>query len=157
MKIFLYSFLLAASLSVALMSNSAQAQLKKEKLLPPLETAAGQAFEKPVDLPTTIGNYIRIILTFLGVVALVLVVYAGFLWMSAGGNEEQVTKAKGILKNGVIGLVIVSLAYTITSFVISQISGQGGAGPAERRVPVEGEPGFIGPPRPPPEEDFFAQ
>jgi ABC-type nickel/cobalt efflux system permease component RcnA len=72
-------------------------------------------------LPEMIGKIIYIILSFLGIIFVVLTVYAGFLWMTAGGNEETVKKAKKWLENAVIGLVIILAAYAITSFVISQI------------------------------------
>jgi len=45
-----------------------------------------------------------------------LMVYAGFLWMTAGGVEENVTKAKSLLMQAVIGLAIVLSAYSITIF-----------------------------------------
>lgn len=72
-------------------------------------------------LPDLIGKIIYIILSFLGIIFVVLTVYAGFLWMTAGGNEETVKKAKKWLENAVIGIVIILAAYAITSFVISQI------------------------------------
>jgi len=42
--------------------------------------------------------------------------------MTAGGDEAKVTKAKGILKNAIIGLIIVLAAYIITTFVITNVS-----------------------------------
>jgi len=46
-----------------------------------------------------------------------LVIYGGFLWMTARGNEQQVTKAKDLIISAVIGLVIVLAAYAITAYV----------------------------------------
>jgi len=54
-----------------------------------------------------VGRIINIALGFLGVIAIGLISYAGFVWMSSNGDEEKITKAKGILKNAVIGLVII--------------------------------------------------
>ena len=54
-----------------------------------------------------------------GIILLVIIIYAGFLWMTAQGNEEQVTKAKNILKNAVIGMVLVFASYAIAWFVTS--------------------------------------
>lgn len=75
-----------------------------------------------VDLRVTIGNIIRIILGFVGVIAIVLVLYGGFVYMTSGGEEAKVAKAKKILINSFIGLAIVFSAYAITSFVISRLS-----------------------------------
>jgi len=73
------------------------------------------------DLPTIIAGIINVVLGLLGLVFVVLIVYAGFLWMTAGGNAETVKKAKGIMINAIIGLVITVAAYAIASYVISAI------------------------------------
>lgn len=70
----------------------------------------------------TLSAIITYALSFLGVIAVLIVIYAGFKWMTAGGNEEQVNKAKKLLINGVIGLAIIILAYSITFFVIKVIT-----------------------------------
>ncbi|PIR92378.1 hypothetical protein COU01_01910, partial [Candidatus Falkowbacteria bacterium CG10_big_fil_rev_8_21_14_0_10_44_15] len=57
----------------------------------------------------------------LGIIFLVLVLYAGFLWMTAAGNEDQVTKAKSILTTSIIGIVIIVAAYAIVTFVLDAI------------------------------------
>jgi len=72
-------------------------------------------------LMTMIGNIIRTILTLLGVVVLVLVVYAGFLWMTAGGDPEKVKTAKTMLTNAIIGLALILAAYAISDFVVSKL------------------------------------
>mgnify|MGYP000322836337 CR=1 FL=1 len=64
---------------------------------------------------------IQYILSFLGVIALIVIIIGGYLWMTAGGNEEKVNKAKRTLIHGVIGLGIILLAYAITAFVITKI------------------------------------
>lgn len=68
-----------------------------------------------------IGQIITAVLSLLGVIFLILTIYGGFLWMTAGGQEEQVTKAKNILTRAVIGLIIVIAAYAITWFVFTYI------------------------------------
>ncbi|TSC83677.1 MAG: Uncharacterized protein G01um101413_947 [Parcubacteria group bacterium Gr01-1014_13] len=72
-------------------------------------------------LSETVGKIIKVVLGFLGVIFLALTVYAGVLWMTAGGNEEQVTKAMGIIKTSVIGLIIIVAAYSITYFVLTNV------------------------------------
>ena len=91
-----------------------------------LKAAAGDkgaGLTAPRDPRIIVANSVRVILEFLGVIALVLVIYAGFLWMTAGGNEEKVTKAKNIITAAVIGLIITMAAYAITSFVTNRVSG----------------------------------
>ena len=69
-------------------------------------------------LVTTIGKIINGFLTFLGIVFVLLILYAGFLWMTAGGSADKVGQAKKILTNAIIGLVIIVSAYAIANFVI---------------------------------------
>jgi cysteine-rich repeat protein len=82
--------------------------------------------------PRTIAvRIINVSLGFLGMILLVLVLYAGFLWMTAGGNPDQVEKAKRYLRNAVIGLVIILSAWAITTYVITNLlnaTGSGGGG-----------------------------
>lgn len=96
-----------------------------------------QVIGQPLGLPATdirlvVANIIRIALGLLGIVALVLIIYGGYLWMTAGGNDEQITTAKKFLFNTAIGLAIILSAYAIVSFVISKLTdattGNGGVG-----------------------------
>lgn len=69
-------------------------------------------------LSETIGRVIKVVLGFVGTLFFALTVYAGYLWMTASGNEDQVTKAKDVLKMAVIGIIIVVAAYSITTYVL---------------------------------------
>ncbi|MFZ2681686.1 MAG: hypothetical protein WAZ14_01150 [Patescibacteria group bacterium] len=73
------------------------------------------------ELDETLGLLINVLLGLLGIIFLVLVIYAGFLWMTAGGDEKNVAKAKQIIITAVIGLVILLSAYAISSFVLDQL------------------------------------
>ena len=69
------------------------------------------------DLKTTVINIIQWVLGILALVAVVMIIIAGFMWMSAGGNEEKIEKAKKTITAAVIGLIIVLLAWAIVIFV----------------------------------------
>ena len=75
-----------------------------------------------------IARIINIALLFLGVIAVGLIIYAGFLWMTSGGNEDKIDKAKNTLKNAIIGLVIILSAWGIVSFIMSRLLGATGNG-----------------------------
>jgi hypothetical protein len=66
-------------------------------------------------------DIIKLILGFLGIIATVIILFAGFKWMTSGGNEENVTSAKKMLIAGLIGLVIILCSYAIASFVVSNL------------------------------------
>jgi len=75
----------------------------------------------PISLPERIGKWIKAVLSFLGVAFLLLMIYSGYIWMMARGNEQEVEKAKSIIKNALIGLIVVLAAYTITWTIFSNI------------------------------------
>jgi|GEM_PF-1302089 cysteine-rich repeat protein len=75
------------------------------------------------DIKTVAGTLIQVFLGLLGLIALVIVLVAGFKWMTSGGNEEKVSEAKKMLIAGVIGLVIIMASYVITSFILDSIQG----------------------------------
>ena len=83
-------------------------------------------FEKEASFPKTIGGIINGFITILGVVFMAYIVYAGYLWMIARGEEEKVNKAKAIIRGSIIGLIVVLFAYAITAFVVSRFIGAAG-------------------------------
>lgn len=109
-------------------------------ILQNLEAAGGGAGLGTQSIYALVGKIIRIVLGTLGIIAIGITIYAGFLWMTARGKEDQIEKAKDILRNGVIGLVIIFSAFGITEFIMSKLlnatgtsgeitdSGAGGSG-----------------------------
>ncbi|KKW44754.1 MAG: hypothetical protein UY95_C0019G0010 [Parcubacteria group bacterium GW2011_GWA2_56_7] len=73
------------------------------------------------DLRTTVAQIIRAILAFLGVVAVVIIIWGGFKWMTSGGADDKGTAARKLIIMGIVGLAIVLSAYAIASFVISSL------------------------------------
>ncbi len=99
------------------------------------ETSAGQAanggglvsfekrgYEDPMSgasLPNIVGNIIARVLPVIGALFLVMFIYGGFLWMTAGGDETKVKKARQTLVNTTIGMGIVIGAYAIVSNILT--------------------------------------
>ena len=69
-----------------------------------------------------IGQIIGVTLSFLGIIFFVLVIYGGFLWMTAAGSEEQVGKAKKIIVYAAIGIIIILSAYIITNLITTELT-----------------------------------
>jgi len=113
-KIFL-TFAVAALLFGGFEKTLAQPGELEKQLQAAAEQGAG--FAKPVDPRDTVFLIIRYSLSLLGFIFLLLTLYAGFLWMTAGGDEGNIEKAKKILTASVIGLAIILLSYAITLFV----------------------------------------
>lgn len=72
-------------------------------------------------LAETIGSIIAKVLEIIGIVFLLFMIYGGWIWMKAKGNEEQVTRAREILTNSVIGILIIVTAYLLTFFVLKSL------------------------------------
>ncbi|MEK7644225.1 MAG: pilin, partial [Patescibacteria group bacterium] len=80
------------------------------------------------DFRVIASKIIRAVLGLLGIIALALVLYAGYTITTSAGNEEKITQGKNILKNAVIGLVIIMSAFTIVQFVINALTDATGLG-----------------------------
>jgi cytochrome bd-type quinol oxidase subunit 2 len=123
----LFYFVCFAATVLAIVAGSFTAQIAVSSasaaaLTPgnPLQ-AFEQAGSRPRDLRYIIANVVRVALGFVGMILLILTLYAGFLWFSARGNDDQVTQAKAILRNAVIGLIVITLSYSMTLFVFRSV------------------------------------
>ncbi len=87
--------------------------------------ASGLTAEDPKII---IARIIRVVIGVLGILSVLIVLYGGFTWMTAAGNEEKLERAKKILIRGVIGLAIILLSFAIASFILSALLNATGAG-----------------------------
>ena len=88
-----------------------------------VQTGYGQSGDI-ASLPEFIGQYIILpAVSLSATIIFVLFIYAGFLWMTAQGKQDQVKKAQDILRNAVIGAVLIVSAYVIVNFVVTQLGG----------------------------------
>ena len=72
-------------------------------------------------LPELVGKIINIFLSILGVLFVVLMVYAGYLWMTSYGDEKKVSRAKELIVDATLGLIIILAAYAISNFVVGSL------------------------------------
>ena len=79
------------------------------------------------DIRSGVMNIVRYLLGFLGVIAIIIILYGGFDWLTSAGNEEKVGQAKKIITAGIIGLIIIFVSYAIAAFVITQLMTATGA------------------------------
>lgn len=81
---------------------------------------AGLSSSGTATLPQIIGNIINIVLGFMGILLLVYLIYAGFLWMTSTDSKGP-DKAKEMIKNAIIGLIIIVSAFAISGFVMDSL------------------------------------
>jgi hypothetical protein len=98
-----------------------------DRMIEGIETATNEAYGggqkvdiKPTTFPSGLFIMINYLLNFLGVLFFLLLIYGGYLWMNARGQEEQLSKAKKIVREVVIGLIIIVLARVFTEFLLFQ-------------------------------------
>lgn len=85
--------------------------------------------------PITIAvKIIQIILGLLGIIAVSLVIYGGYLWTTSGGSEEKINQAKKLLRNAIIGLIIILSSWGITYFVMSKLLNATGTGNGQDKI-----------------------
>ena len=84
--------------------------------------AAGLTSKVKTTPEVLIGRIIKTALSLVGVIFLCLMLYGGFLWMTARGETKMVDKAKETIWSAGIGLVIVLAAYAITHFIIKALT-----------------------------------
>jgi hypothetical protein len=69
-----------------------------------------------------ISQVIQMVLSLLGVIFLAFIIYAGVVWLTAEGDDQKVQKAKDMISESIIGLIIVVAAYAISYFLINFFS-----------------------------------
>jgi len=102
----------------------ASSVLAQDANLQAVGQAAGIATE--TSLATYIGRVLQVIFGLLGVIVLLLIIYGGFIWMTAGGDPDKVNKAKKIIYNAIIGLIIIFAAFAITTWLMGLFGPRGG-------------------------------
>lgn len=70
-------------------------------------------------IPVLIGSFIKVVLSIVGTLFFLLMVYAGFLWMTARGETEKVQTAQRIMTSAIVGVLIISASYAIVRFVLT--------------------------------------
>ncbi|NCO00029.1 hypothetical protein GW920_02790 [Candidatus Falkowbacteria bacterium] len=123
----LFSFVLLAIFSLATISFSLPAQANPDLV----DSQAGWAeigqiafgsSDTPDDIRFTMARVINVALGFLGIIFLIIAVVAGFQYMTSRGNEEKTKEAMSMLRNAIIGLVIVLVAWILTRYSVIVMS-----------------------------------
>jgi len=102
-----------------------------------IQNALGLGAQDP---RVTVAKIIRVALGFLGIIAIGLVLYGGFLWLTSAGDASRVEKAKKLLISAGIGLLIILSAWGIVTFILSSLLSATGA-PSTGSIPPGSIPG----------------
>ena len=86
------------------------------------DAAKDSGFNQTLSLPALIGRFIGVMLGLMGIIFIVYLVWAGIMYMTAAGDDTKVKKAKQMINQSIIGIIIMVSAYAISSFIISQLT-----------------------------------
>lgn len=108
------------------LSNAVLAQDGGKKALDGLDTTAKGGYGVEVNklatnIPDIVGMIVGAVLEFVGLLFFILIIWAGFIWMTAGGSEEKVKESVDLIIRASFGLLIISAAYLIAQFVGANI------------------------------------
>ena len=85
------------------------------------DKAFGQSSDNPTDVRSIVVIVINVFLTLLAIIFLIIIVIAGYTWMTAAGNDDKVNEAKAKIRTGIIGLLIVLSAWSISKFILCNL------------------------------------
>lgn len=90
-----------------------------------LAAANAYTYKPPISgtLPSIIGNLIKRLLPLTGALLLAIFIWGGALYITAGGEEKRVNKAKSVLASALIGMLIIVGAYVIVSNIVTALGG----------------------------------
>jgi len=86
------------------------------------DAAAGTNYNQNILLSTVIGKAISSLLGMIGIVFIIIIIYAGILYMLSAGAEDKVKTAKKMIVQAIVGIIIIVGAYAITDFVMTQLA-----------------------------------
>ncbi|MCX6793322.1 MAG: hypothetical protein NTY12_04860 [Candidatus Falkowbacteria bacterium] len=82
---------------------------------------AGYGAATEMTLIDVVGTAINGVLGLMGTIFIILMLLAGYNWMTANGDDEKVTKAKTIIRQAIIGIIIVAGAFAIWNFIATYL------------------------------------
>ena len=124
---FLCSFILISFFIVPLIVSAQESNTienNSNSMLGRLETVGaggGYVIDETASISTVVGSVINVALSFLGIIFIILIIYSGYTWMTASGNEEQVKKSTKIITRAIIGLIITLSSWAIWFFVFQNL------------------------------------
>ncbi len=95
------------------------------------QNSGGAGITNPIncnEIGACLANVIKYVLGIAGILALAGIVWGGFLYITAGGNQDRIESGKNAVFYSVVGLIVIGLAFAIVSFVFQALGG-GNGGP----------------------------
>lgn len=123
-KIILSTVFLLSVVFVNVLPARSQVLLDSFEQLKHTAGSSGANLGTPMDPRTIVANIVRLALSLIGTILIVIIVWAGYKWMTAQGNENQIADSKKTIFNATIGLIVIMSAYALTILVTNLASGR---------------------------------
>ena len=118
--------LLVCSLGALIATSTNAATSNLGTMLNQAAGAEGAGYDTSVSgesaLAKTAGIIVRAFISLIGIIFISYTIYGGFLWMTAAGKEDQITKSKNIIRDGIIGIIIILGAAAIYYFIFNALN-----------------------------------
>ncbi len=122
------------------MPQTASAQAFLEKIKGGVQrTATPAGLNQTTSLENMIGGVINVAISLVGVLLLAFILYGGFLWITSAGDSKKAGEAIKMIRNAIIGLIIIVAAWAITDFVLARLGEVAGGG-STGGTPASGPP-----------------
>jgi len=102
---------------LSLVASPASALSIKDAMSNIMKTGTGAGYSSNVTFTDIIALIINALLGLVGIIFFIMIIYGGITWMTAAGNPEKIGKAKKMIISAIIGLAIVTTAYSISYFI----------------------------------------
>jgi len=109
----------SAALDCSVPANKSSVECDPYQCKKPVNSNSLICKDRNENINSTITTVINIILYFLGAISVLVIIFAGILYVMSGGDANSVTKAKNTLLYAVVGLIVAMLAYAIVNFVLT--------------------------------------
>lgn len=123
-KLFLFTVIISLLVfNLAIITNNVFASGATDKAMAGLKGSAEPAgfSTSTADPAGVIGKALKVLTSILGIIFVIIVVYGGITWMTAGGNADQVKKARSMLIEGVLGMAVTMAAYAIAYYFVEKV------------------------------------
>lgn len=74
-----------------------------------------------INIDSILRHMVNVLSAIIGVVAVIMIIFGGFRYITSGGSDTSVTSAKNTILYAIVGLVIVALSQALVRFVIKAL------------------------------------
>lgn len=106
---------------VAFIPSTVLASTPQDEICQGVGTVTGAGCDSGISLGGVVRNVINVFSVIIGILAVIMIMVAGFKYITAGGEASNITSAKNTLVYAIVGLIIAALSQFIVQFVLDSV------------------------------------